>query len=86
MILIYKLEDEIRNLTILLEKNKYYYDEYKNISREIDKNKRQRELLKIKFHKELQDTNVKILIEKDNQEELKVKIEKLNERIEEMKK
>ena len=86
MILIYKLEDEIRNLTILLEKNKYYYDEYKNISKEIDKNKRQREILKNRFHKELQDTNVKILIEKDNQEELKVKIEKLNERIEEMKK
>ena len=86
MILIYKLEDDIRNLTILLEKNKYYYDEYKNISKEVDKNKRQKEILKNKFHKELQDTNVKILIEKDYQEELKVKIDKLNERIEEMKK
>ena len=82
---IYQLEEDIRNLTLLLDKNKFYYDEYKNISKEIDINKRQKELLKIKFNKELQDTNVKISIEKDNQEELKIKIEKLNEYINEMK-
>ena len=82
---IFQLEEDIRNLTLLLDKNKFYYDEYKNISKEIDINKRQKELLKIKFNKELQDTNVKISIEKDNQEELKIKIEKLNEYINEMK-
>ena len=86
MLMIYKLENEIKNLTILLDKNKYYYDEYKNISKEIAKNKRQKELVKIKFTKELQDANVKILIEKDNQDELNAKIEKLKEDINERKK
>lgn len=86
LLLIYKLEDEIRDLTIVLEKNKFYYDEYKKIIKEIDKNKRQRELLKNRFTKELQDTNVKILLEKDYQDELLLQIEKLNNEINEMKK
>ena len=86
LLLIFRLEDEIRDLTILLDKNKNYYDEYKNISKEIDKSKRQCEILKTKFNRELQETNVKILIEKDNQDELKVKIDDLNETIKEMKK
>ena len=83
---IFRLEDEIRDLTILLDKNKNYYDEYKNISKEIDKSERQCEILKTKSNRELQETNVKILIEKDNQDELKVKIDDLNETIKEMKK
>ena len=86
MLMIYKLEDEIKDLTLLLEKNKNYYDEYMNISKEIDKNKKQCEILKIKFNKELQDNNVKILIEKDLQDELKIKIEELKEEINEIKK
>ena len=86
MLLIYKLEEEIKNLTLLLEKNKSYYDQYKNISKEIDKNKRQCEILKIKFNKELQDNNIKILIEKDYQDELKININELKEEINEMKK
>ena len=85
ILLIYKLEDEIRDLTIVLDKNKFYFDEYKKIKKEIDKNKRQRELLKNRFHKELEDTNVKILLEKDYQDELLLQIEKLNNEINEMK-
>ena len=86
IILIYKLEEEIRDLTTLLDKNKNYYDEYKNISKEIDKNKRQSEMLKNKFNRELQETNVKILIEKDIQDELQRKIEDLKKEIKELKK
>lgn len=82
---IYKLENEIRNLVLLLDRNKGYYDEYKNISKEIEKNRRQCELLKIKFNKNLQESNTKVLIEKDNHEELKSKIEELNKEINEMK-
>ena len=85
ILLIYKLEGEIRDLTIVLDKNKFYYDEYQKILKEIDKNKRQRELLKNRFHKELEDTNVKILLEKDHQDELLLQIEKLNNEINEMK-
>ena len=82
---IYKLENEIKNLVLLLDKNKGYYDEYKNISKEIEKNRRQCEMLKNKFNKDLQESNTKILIEKDNQEELKLKVEELNKEINEMK-
>ena len=85
MLSIYKLEDEIKMLTLLLEKNKNYYEEYKSVSKEIGKNKRQFELLKIKFNKELQDSNVKILIEKDFQDELKLKMQELKEEIKEIK-
>jgi hypothetical protein len=82
---IYKLENEIKNLVLLLDKNKGYYDEYKNVSKEIEKNKKQCEILKNKLNKELQESNTKFLIEKDNQEELKFKIEELNKEINEMK-
>lgn len=82
---IYKLENEIRNLVLLLDKNKGYYDKYKNVSKEIEKNKRQCEILKNKLNKDLQESNTKILIEKDNQEEFKIKIEELNKEINEMK-
>ena len=85
MVLIYKLEEEIRDLTVLLDKTKNYYDNYKSISKEIDKNKRQCERLKMRFNKELQDSNVKVLIEKDTQDELKTKINELNQIINEMK-
>ena len=85
MLSIYKLKDEIKMLTRLLEKNKNYYEEYKSVSKEIGKNKRQFELLKIKFNKELQDSNVKILIEKDFQDELKLKMQELKEEIKEIK-
>ena len=82
---IYKLENEIRNLVLLLDKNKGYYDKYKNVSKEIEKNKRQCEILKNELNKDLQESNTKILIEKDNQEEFKIKIEELNKEINEMK-
>ena len=85
ILLIYKLEDEIRDLTTVLEKNKFYYDEYQKILKEIEKNKKQREILKKRFNKELQDTNVKILLERDYQDELLLQIEKLNDEINEMK-
>ena len=85
IILIYKLEEEIRDLTVLLDKTKNYYDEYKSISKKIDQNKRLCERLKIRFNKELQDSNIKILVEKDFQDELKSKINDLNQVINEMK-
>ena len=79
ILLIYKLENDIKTLTVLLERNKQYYDQYKNISKEIIKNKKNSEILKIKFNKELKETNTKILSEKEYQNELKMQIEELNE-------
>ena len=79
ILLIYKLENDIKTLTVLLERNKQYYDQYKNISKEIIKNKKNSEILKIKFNKELKETNTKILSEREYQNELKMQSEELNE-------
>ena len=83
-IIIYKLEDEIKGLVDLLEKNKIYYDKYIDLKKEIGKNRKEKELLKNKFSKELQENNVQILVEKDLKEELNLKIEKLNNEINEI--
>ena len=81
---IYKLEAEIKGLTTLLEQNKIYYNKFIDLSKEIGKNRRENENLKIKFHKELQENNLQILVEKDLREELDLKIEKLNNELNEM--
>ena len=81
---IYKLEDEIKGLTTLLDQNKIYYNKYLDLSKEIGKNRRENENLKMKFHKELQENNLQILVEKDLREELDLKIEKLNNELNEM--
>ena len=81
---IYKLEAEIKGLTTLLDQNKIYYNKYIDLSKEIGKNRRENEDLKIKFHKELQENNLQILVEKDLREELDLKIEKLNNELNEM--
>ena len=83
---IYKLEEEIKSLTNLLEKNKIYYEKYIDLTKEVGKNKKEKELLKIKFNKELQENNVQILVEKDLKDELYLKIEKLNNEINEINK
>ena len=83
---IYKLEEEIKSLTNLLDKNKIYYDKYIDLKKEIGKNRKEKELLKNKFSKELQENNVKILVEKDLKDELYLKIEKLNNEINEINK
>ena len=84
-LIIYKLEDEIRTLTILLDKNKIYYNKYLDLSKEIGINRKEKEILRIKFNKELQDNNIQFLVEKDLKDELYLKIEKLNKELNEMK-
>ena len=83
---IYKLEEEIKSLTNLLDKNKIYYEKYIDLTKEVDKNKKEKELLKIKYNKELQENNVQVLVEKDLKDELYLKIEKLKEEINEINK
>ena len=84
-LIIYKLEDEIRTLTILLDKNKIYYNKYLDLSKEIGINRKEKEILRMKFNKELQDNNIQFLVEKDLKDELYLKIEKLNKELNEMK-
>ena len=81
---LYKFENDIKALTTLLDQNKIYYTKYLNLSKEIGKNKKENELLKVKFNKELQENNIQFLVEKDLKEELNLKIEKLNNELNEM--
>ena len=83
-LMIYKLQDDIKALTSLLDQNKIYYDKYIDLSKEISKNRKEKELLKVKFNKELQENNLKILVEKDLKEEMNLKIEKLNNELNEI--
>ena len=83
-LMIYKLQDDIKALTSLLDQNKIYYDKYIDLSKEISKNRKEKELIKVKFNKELQENNLKILVEKDLKEEMNLKIEKLNNELNEI--
>jgi len=83
-LMIYKLQEDIKTLTSLLDQNKIYYDKYFDLSKEIGKSKKENELLKVKFNKELQENNLKFLVEKDLKEEINLKLEKLNQEINEI--
>ena len=81
----YKLQDEIHSLIQLLDKNKNYYNKYKEVEKEIDNNKKNNDLLRIKFNKELNEKNLQFALEKDKREELVSQLEELNDTIKELK-
>jgi chromosome segregation ATPase len=83
---IYKLEEEIKNLTSLLDHNQKYYHQCKNLEKEIEIGKKKNEELKFMFNQELHEKNLQKAIEKETEEDLKQKMENLNEIIEELKK
>ena len=82
---IYKLEDEIRNLTILLNKNKDYYNKLKEKEKEVEKNKKQNEEMKSLYNKEIHEKIIQNANEKDREEELNNKIIDLEETIDKLK-
>ena len=83
---IYKLEEEIKNLTSLLDHNQKYYHQCKNLEKEIEIGKKKNEELKFMFNQELHEKNLQKAIEKETEEDLKQKMDNLNEIIEELKK
>lgn len=83
---IYKLEEEIRNLTVLLNKNKEYYNKLKETEKEVEKSKRKNEEMKFYFNKELQERIIQNANEKDREEELSNKVQELEETIDQLKK
>ena len=82
---IYKLEDEIRNLTILLNKNKDYYNKLKEKEKEVEKNKKQNEEMKSLYNKEIHEKIIQNANEKDREEELNNKMHDLEEIINKLK-
>jgi len=83
---IYKLEEEIRNLTVLLNKNKEYYNKFKETEKEVEKSKRKNEEMKFYFNKELQERIIQNANEKDREEELSNKVQELEDTIDQLKK
>lgn len=85
LVSMHKLEDEIHSLMQLLDKNKSYYNKYKEAEKAIDDSKKNNDFLRIKFNKELNDKNLQCAIERDRREELLNQLEELNNTINELK-
>ena len=82
---LYKMEDEIKDLTHLLNKNKDYYTKYKEKEAEVINNKRQRDEYKYLYNKEIQEKILLNASEKDKEEELNKKVNELEDNIDELK-
>ena len=82
---LYKMEDEIKDLTYLLNKNKDYYSKYKEKEMEVLNNKRQRDEYKYLYNKEIQEKMFQKSNEKDKEEELNKKVNELEDNIDELK-
>ena len=85
LISIYKLEQEIKDLTNLLDMNKDIYFKYKESEKKNKINQSINDEMRFAFNKELHDRNIDIAIEKDKQEELIIKIKELEKSIENLK-
>ena len=85
LISIYKLEQEIKDLTNLLDANKDIYFKFKESEKKNKINQAINDEMRFAFNKELHDRNIDIAIEKDKQEELTIKIKELEKSIENLK-
>jgi hypothetical protein len=81
----YKMEDEIKDLTHLLNKNKEYFTKYKEKEAEVIASKRQRDEYKYLYNKEIQEKILQNANEKDKEEELNKKVNELEDIIDELK-
>jgi len=81
----YKMEDEIKDLTHLLNKNKDYFTKYKEKEAEVIASKRQRDEYKYLYNKEIQEKILQNANEKDKEEELNKKVNDLEDNIDELK-
>ena len=82
ILLIYKLEEEIRNLTKILDKNRGYFNQLKAAEKEIENNKKEIENNKSLFNRQLQEKQIAYITEKDIQESLQKELENLTETVE----
>ena len=74
LITIYKLEQEIKDLTKLLAKNKDYYNKFKEFEKIIEEKNNLNDEMRFAFNKEINERNVQYAIEKDKEEELLMKM------------
>ncbi len=78
---IFNLEEEIKDLTELLDKNKEYYNKYKESQNLVEEKQRKNDQMRFAYTKELNDKNIQFAIEKDKQNELIFKVNDLEKLI-----
>ena len=83
---IFKLEEEIKTLTNLLDHNQKYYNECKDLQKEVEIGKKKNEELKLMFNQGIREKNVQNARDREAENDLLQQMEKLNEVIEELKK
>lgn len=77
LLTIFRLEDEIRDLTTLLDKNKEYYQHFKDCQSLVEKKKKEIEDMRVVYNKELNAKVIEIAILKDNEYILKTEVDEL---------
>jgi hypothetical protein len=83
---IFKLEEEIKTLTNLLDHNQKYYNECKDLQKEVEIGKKKNEELKLLFNQGIREKNVQNARDREAENDLLQQMEKLKEVIEELKK
>ena len=73
----YKLKSEIKNLTSLLDENMKYYNNCKELEKEIEIGKKKNEDLKSFYNQELHEKNMENIIKSEKEDELLEKIKEL---------
>ena len=86
IVLTYKLEEEIKSLTKLLDHNQKYVNKYKILEKEIEKNKKMNDELQSFYGKELHERDMISVIQKFNEDELLADINKKDNTINELNK
>ena len=73
----FRLKNEIKNLTSLLDENQKYYHKCKELENDINKGKQKNEELKYFYNQELQAKNMENIIHTEKEEQLELKIKEL---------
>jgi hypothetical protein len=82
---IYKLENEIKMLSAILDKNKVYYNKCLEYESKIGMNKKEKDQIKRKFKKELKEKDILFIIEKNKEEELNDQLDDMKDVVEKLK-
>ena len=80
-----RLKSEIKNLTSLLDENMKYYNNCKELEKEIEIGKKKNEDLKSFYNQELQEKTFENIVKSEHEEELSQKIKVLENTIEGLK-
>ena len=83
---IYKLEKEIEVMANLLDKNKIYYNNYKEYEEKIDLNKKEIDEMKILYKREIRERNTLFKEEVTKKEELREELSNIKKVVDNLKK